>query len=161
MVVLQRPPLLLLDEPTAGVDVHTRNRLLDAVNALAEAGTAVVYSTHYLHEVEHLEASRVGILARGKIAALDSIPNLLKEFGDASVELHFADRPPVLKLPEGTVAVGARGLRVPATSSPAATAAELLKNLEKVNEGLREVRLVQPSLESVFLALTGSGSEAQ
>ncbi len=154
MIVLHSPPLLLLDEPTAGVDVQTRNQLLDLIRSLAEEGSAVVYSTHYLHEVEELEASRVAILVNGGIAASGSIPHLIGALGGSSVELRFSDAPPELDLPEGTTPVGADTLRVPAEDSPAITAASLLRRLDGAGSQLREIKLRQPSLESVFLAVT-------
>lgn len=155
MIVLHSPPLLLLDEPTAGVDVQTRNQLLQLIKSLAEQGSAVVYSTHYLHEVEQLDVSTVAILVDGRIVASDSIPHLISTLGGASVELRFNGRAPELDLPQGSVAVGHDALRVPA-DSPAATAANLLQSLDGTGRDLREIKLIQPSLESVFLAITSN-----
>jgi ABC-2 type transport system ATP-binding protein len=154
--VLASPPLLLLDEPTAGVDVQTRNQLLDLVKSLSEEGSAVVYSTHYLHEVEHLDASGVAILLDGKIVACGSIPHLISTLGAAAIELRFNGQPPDLDLPDGTVTVGLDTLRVPADDSPAVAAAGLLQRLDGASGELREIKLLQPSLESVFLAITAN-----
>lgn len=156
MIVLNSPPLLLLDEPTAGVDIQTRNQLLRLIKSLAEAGSAVVYSTHYLHEVEQLDASTVAILVDGKIAASDSIPHLISTLGGASVELRFNGTPPELDLPEGTVPVGNDAVRVPVKDSPAVAAAVLLQRLDGASGELREIKLIQPSLESVFLDITSN-----
>lgn len=65
LAVVHRPPLLLLDEPTAGVDTQTRLRLLEFVRALAAEGTAICYTTHYLTEVETLGAS-VAVIQGGQ-----------------------------------------------------------------------------------------------
>jgi ABC-2 type transport system ATP-binding protein len=154
MIVLHAPSLLLLDEPTAGVDVQARNQLLQLISSLAEDGSAVVYSTHYLHEVEQLEASNVAILVRGKIVASGSIPHLVSTLGGASVELRFSGDRPDRGLPDGTVQVGADWLRVPANGSPAIAAAALLQRLDGAGGDLREIKLLQPSLETVFLAVT-------
>jgi len=162
MIVLHSPSLLLLDEPTTGVDVQTRNRLLELVRCLAEEGSAVIYSTHYLPEVEQLDVSTVAILVDGKIIASGSLAHLISTLGSASVELRFSGRPPELYLPDGTVPVGNDALRVPAKDSPAVTAASLLQRLDGAGGELREIKLLQPSLESVFLAITSntpSGSE--
>lgn len=156
MIVLHSPALLLLDEVTAGVDVQTRNRLLGLVRSLAEDGTAIVYSTHYLHEVEQLDGATVAILNGGQIVAFGSIPHLISALGGASVELRFRGRPPELDLPEGTVSVGNDVLRVPANDSPTVTAASLLRRLDGAGGELREIKLLQPSLESVFLAITSN-----
>ncbi len=159
MIVLNRPSLLLLDEPTAGVDVQTRNRLLQLVKSLAEEGCAVVYSTHYLREVEQINAATVLILVDGQVAASGSIPSLIRTLGGASVELRFNGRPPGVDFPEGTVLVGDDALRVPVEGSPAISAASLLQKLDGAGSELREIKLHQPSLESVFLGVTKPTSE--
>ncbi|HUG83834.1 MAG TPA: ABC transporter ATP-binding protein, partial [Euzebya sp.] len=66
--LLHRPPLALLDEPTVGADVETRAMLLRVVRDLADEGTAVVYTTHYLHELEHLGAT-IAVLEQGRVVA--------------------------------------------------------------------------------------------
>lgn len=86
MALVHRPPLLLLDEPTVGVDVETRARLLDVVRTLADEGAAILYSTHYLAEVEELDAA-VAILDRGQIIARDSLRRLIDSYGRPRVEL--------------------------------------------------------------------------
>jgi ABC-2 type transport system ATP-binding protein len=158
MIVLHRPPLLLLDEVTAGVDVQTRNRLLDLIGSLAEQGSSVIYSTHYLHEIETLAAHRVAILHEGSVVATDSIPHLINAFGGSFVELSFDQVPVGLDLPAGTVVAGANVLRVPANDSPAITAAALVGRLGRSGAALREIKLLQPSLESVFLSITAGGA---
>jgi ABC-type multidrug transport system ATPase subunit len=158
MIVLDRPPLLLLDEVTAGVDVQSRNQLLELVGSLGEEGSAVVYSTHYLHEVEALEAHRVAILLEGRVVTEGPIPDLVRAFGASFVELRFEQRPTGLDLPAGTVAVADDVLRVPAGESPAVTAAKLVGGLDRPGVGLREIRLLQPSLESVFLSVTAGAA---
>jgi ABC-2 type transport system ATP-binding protein len=163
MVVLHRPPLLLLDEVTVGVDVQTRNQLLDLVGSLADQGSAVVYSTHYLQEIEALGAQRVAILLEGRVVTTGSIPQLISSYGGSFVELKFEQPPRGLDLPPGTVVVAENVLRVPADDSPAVTAASLVSNLEHAGVVLREIRLLQPSLESVFLSVTagvGNGGPA-
>jgi len=161
MVVLDSPPLLLLDEPTAGVDVETRNQLLDLIRSLAAKGTAVVYSTHYLQEVEQLDASRLGILMDGRIAASGSLPDLIGIHGGSYVELRFHGPPPEFDGPPGTIQVGEDALRVPVEDPPAAAAADLLRSLDGASGDVREIKLLQPNLESVFLAVTaGSLSDS-
>jgi ABC-2 type transport system ATP-binding protein len=161
MIVLHSPPLLLLDEPTAGLDVEARNELLMVIKTLAEDGCAIVYSTHYLYEVEQLEVPTVAILVEGRIAAYGPIPRLVATHGGAaSVELRFSRACPQLDLPEGALQISGDAIRVPATHSPAATAASLLQTLDGAGSALREVRLIEPSLESAFLAVTADRSDA-
>lgn len=153
MAMLHHPPLLILDEPTTGVDIHTRTRLLDMVRGLAaEEGTAICYSTHYLPEVEALDAS-VAIIERGRIIARGTVADLVREHGGTAVELTFADTPPTLVLDQRSEVVG-NTLRVYG-DNPASDAARVLAHLGPEADRLREVEVVTPSLESVFLALTG------
>jgi len=83
---MHRPPVLLLDEPTVGVDVGSRGSLLEVVRGLADAGAAVLYSTHYLREVEELDAA-VAILDRGRLVARDSLRGLIGRHGQPVVKL--------------------------------------------------------------------------
>jgi ABC-2 type transport system ATP-binding protein len=86
MALMHNPSLLLLDEPTAGVDVEARAHLMGVVRGLADAGAAILYSTHYLAEVEELNAS-VAILDRGRIIARDSLRSLIRSHGRPRIEL--------------------------------------------------------------------------
>ncbi|MGW0332543.1 ATP-binding cassette domain-containing protein [Streptomyces sp. NPDC003011] len=152
MALLHRPRLLLLDEPTAGVDVETRARLIAFVRELAAAGTAVCYSTHYLPEVEALDAN-VAILDHGRMIARGTLPELVRSHGDSAVELTFSGSPPALRLPwpvahEGDV------VRV-RVEQPHLAAPQVLAALGESARRLVNLRVVQPSLESVFLRLTG------
>lgn len=158
MIVLHRPPLLLLDEVTAGVDVQTRNQLLDLIGSLADQGSAVVYSTHYLHEIETLGAHQVVILHEGRVVTTGSIPHLISAFGGSFVELSFETLPDGLDLPAGTVVVAENILRIPADGSPAVTAADLVGRLDRSGAALREIKFLQPSLESVFLSVTAGAA---
>jgi ABC-2 type transport system ATP-binding protein len=82
--VVHRPQLLLLDEPTVGVDPHSRNHLLEAVGELQRAGIALVYSTHLMEEVEQLSA-RVAVIDRGRLLALGEQRELCDAHGCQSL----------------------------------------------------------------------------
>jgi ABC-2 type transport system ATP-binding protein len=153
MAMMHHPPLLLLDEPTTGVDVRTRTRLLEAVRRLAaDEGTAICYSTHYLPEVEALGAS-VAIIEQGRIIARGSVADLVRQHGGTAVEFAFAGPPPRLTI-DRRVEIVDHKVRV-YTDEPAADAARVLVQLGEATDRLRGVEIVSPSLESVFLALTG------
>lgn len=154
MALLHRPPLLLLDEATTGVDVATRARVLDVVRSLAHKGAAICYSTHYLAEVEGLGAS-VAIIDRGQIIARGSVDEVVERHAESVLELTFEGDAPGLGRFAG-VRVERRGsvLRVFA-ERPAAQAARVLAALGDAAGALRSIDVVRPSLESVFLALTG------
>ena len=152
IALLHEPPLLLLDEPTVGVDVQTRANLLDAVRELAGAGSAILYSTHYLGEVEELGAS-VAVLDRGRIVARDSLRRLIRAHGYSAVELEFDGTPPPLAHPGATVL--GKTVRVATDRPPAEQAAMILTALGPAARKVRAIDLVEPNLESVYLAMTG------
>ena len=76
--LVHKPPIIILDEPTAGVDVELRNNLWDNVKQLNKNGVTIILTTHYLHEAEQM-CDRIGILNKGNLVALDTTKNLLKK----------------------------------------------------------------------------------
>jgi len=153
---LHRPRVLLLDEPTVGADVETRSALIDVVRLAADDGAAVLYSTHYLPEVEALRAS-VAILVSGSLIARGRLDELITRHGQAAVELTFDGRAPAHLLP-GTDSGDV--VRIAATD-PAAALASVVATLGVDTQRLRGVELIRPSLDSVFVALTGRRYDAQ
>ena len=141
------PPVLLLDEPTAGVDPQSRNHLLDSIEEFARAGRTILYTTHYMEEAERL-CDRVAIMDQGRILALDTVDELLRKHGGPSMlEAELAQIPDGVSLPaplEGNL------LRF-ASDQPFEDANRLR------NAGVQFLRfhIDRPSLESVFLNLTG------
>jgi ABC-2 type transport system ATP-binding protein len=159
MAMLHRPRLLMLDEPTTGVDIATRGRLLTSIRELArEEGCAVLYSTHYLPEIDELGAT-VAILDHGRILARGPLDVLVDRHGTGVVELGFDGVPPDLdalrlRLGRDDVALDGNVVRV-ASDHPGADAAAILSRLGDLSHDLASVELVRPSLEAVFLAVTG------
>lgn len=152
MALVQRPPLLLLDEPTAGVDVETRNVLLQLVRSLADDGTSVCYTTHYLTEVETI-ADRVTMIDAGRVVASGPLHELLSSYGDAVVALEFDGPPPVIRT-ELRHAVEDATVRI-FTPHPAIDLAHVVTELDAADQvRLRSVEVVRPSLEAIFIALT-------
>lgn len=132
--ILHDPPLLLLDEPTAGVDPQSRASLLDLVRSLAAAGAAVLYTTHYMEEAERL-CDRVGVMDHGRLLDCGTVSELLARHG--SETMVFIDR-------------RGQGERRIATRDP----------LREVSSALAAgdvtgLRVERPDLETVFLSLTG------
>lgn len=157
MAMIGRPELLLLDEPTTGVDVATRVRLLDAVRRLAEQdGTAVCYSTHYLPEVEALGAS-VTIIDHGRVVARGQVAELIAAHARTVIELQFDGDAPII--PHPAAVTDGEVVRVE-TDQPAQDAATILSGLDGSAGRLRGLEIITPSLESVFLTLTGRRYEA-
>jgi ABC-2 type transport system ATP-binding protein len=152
MALLHRPALVLLDEPTVAADVHTRATLLEFVRDLAAGGTAVCYSTHYLQEIEVLDAT-VALIAGGRIRARGSVRELVDAHGATFVELRFDGPAPTL---DGALPgpPAAERLRLP-TQYPAADTARVVAELGPEASRLLGIEIVRPSLESVFIELTG------
>lgn len=152
MALLHRPALVLLDEPTVGADVHTRALLLDFVRELARDGAAVCYSTHYLQEVEILDAS-VALIAGGRIQARGSVGELVDAHGATFIELRFDGPAPAVA---GSLAAAADADRVRIPSrEPAMDTARAVTGLGADAARLLGIEIVRPSLESVFVELTG------
>ena len=96
--LVHRPPVIVLDEPTAGVDVELRQTLWAFIRELNRSGHTIVLTTHYLEEAQQL-CSRIALLKQGKIVALDTIEHLLAAFSERvlRVKLEAGDLPPALK----------------------------------------------------------------
>ncbi|MFO0856739.1 MAG: ABC transporter ATP-binding protein [Phycisphaerales bacterium] len=134
--LIHDPPLLLLDEPTAGVDPQSRNNLLEAVRSLASAGKTIIYTTHYMEEASKL-CDRVAIMDFGKVIALGTVPELIAKHGGKSV-----------------VKVD-RGVGQEERIETDAPVREIERVMASGGRGVTNVRIEQPDLEAVFLSLTG------
>ncbi len=150
---LHRPALLLLDEPTVGADVETRASLLDLVREAAADGAAVVYSSHYLSEVEALGAS-VAILVGGRLIASGRLDELVTAHGHTGVALSFDGPVPDCGLDGLEASLDGDVLSIE-TTDPASTVATVMHRLGEAASRVRSIDVLRPSLESVFVALTG------
>jgi ABC-2 type transport system ATP-binding protein len=155
LAVLHRPDLMFLDEPTVGADVQSRAGILDIVRSMAASGATVVYTTHYLAEIEQLGAD-VAVLHEGRIVVHGSLANVVGRYARASVVLRFAGSPPRL---EGWRVDGAdQASLVPdeALQDPGRAAAAAVARLGDAASGLLGVEITPPSLETAYLAITGA-----
>ena len=159
IALLGRPALLLLDEPTVGADVDTRAALVETVRALAREGSGIVYSTHYLPEVESLGASVV-ILVAGRVIASGRVDELIARHGHATAELVFDGPAPYCNGGCESVMRDDDVLRI-TSREPAVAAASVISRLGADTHRLRAVELLRPSLDSVFLTLTGRRYDAE
>ena len=161
------PRLLLLDEPTTGLDPRSRNELWEAIRALVAAGTDVLLTTQYLDEADQL-AQRVVIVDHGRVIA-DGTPGELKtRAGRDVVEVH-ARRPGDLgRLAEALAAIGVeaprtdapgRRVTVPVATGPAAVTAAV-RAVEGLDIEVDDIGLRRPTLDEVFLTLTGRQADA-
>jgi len=146
--LVHRPPVIVLDEPTAGVDVELRQGLWQFIRRLNREGHTIVLTTHYLEEAEEL-CDRIAMLKAGRIVALDSTRNLLKTFEGLVLKLRL-DRD---ALPDGL------GAELLASESGRFTLRvrgyfeleSVLRRLREAGAAIRELELEPPDLEEVFL----------
>ena len=152
IALLNHPPLILLDEATTGADVETRAALVDVVKDLAQRGSTILYSTHYLNEVEDLDAAVV-ILEQGRVIAEGSVQDLVSRNGAAVVELTF-DGPPPSAIDGFVTSSSGQVMRVTA-DNPERSVGRVLASLGADASRLQSVEIIKPSLETVYLGLTG------
>lgn len=152
-----KPPVIVLDEPTAGVDVELRQMLWGFIKKLNRDGHTIILTTHYLEEAETL-CSRVGLMKQGEIVALDSTQNLLNKFAGKSLRLTLGD----VGLPSNIQALVRnqdRGIFTFALTDMAQIEF-VLSALRNANIKVIDMQLNEADLEDVFLSLVGSnGSE--
>ncbi len=158
--MLHEPRLLLLDEPTVGVDPQSRNAILESIAALGREGMAVLYTTHYMEEAERL-CDRVGIIDAGEIRAEGTRRELVALVGQrdevrltATGDLGAATKA-VGALPGVGGAVVRDGVLELVVDDARGMLPRLLDAVDKAGATVRGVDVVQPDLEAVFLHLTG------
>ena len=152
--LVHSPKLLILDEPTAGVDVELRLELWDLLRRLNAQGITIFLTTHYLEEAELL-CRRIGIIERGRLAALESTQSLLARRPDTLLTITL-DRP-IHDLPSQLLARGARfepgAERVTLTGVAPDELARTLGELEAAGFGIESVDYKRATLQDVFLEL--------
>jgi ABC-2 type transport system ATP-binding protein len=158
--LLHQPRLLLLDEPTVGVDPQSRNAILESIATLGKAGMAILYTTHYMEEAERL-CDRVGIIDAGEIRAEGTRRELVALIGQED-EVRLAVTGDIgaavaaVQSVEGVVRADAKEGSLDILVADASRALpRLLDTVEEAGASVRGVELVSPDLESVFLHLTG------
>ncbi len=157
--IVHQPKILLLDEPTTGVDPQSRNHIFEEVRRLAGQGVCVVYTSHYLEEVQAL-CSRVGIIDHGRLIACDSLQAILQKMPGL---IRFRVREDTPELRKRLLAI--RGAKLNGFAEPGmelecsdmkAALMQLIALLNELNVELLSLETTEPTLERVFLHLTGS-----
>lgn len=158
--LIHSPKVLIMDEPTAGVDPQSRRHILDTVKSLKAGGTTIIYTSHYVEEVEYL-CDRVAIMDHGQILAEGSTAELLRqagqyqELGIILFDSESLSLERVRSLP-GVHEVIAQGnlLRVLAASAEQVLPL-VFESLVQQRLQISEIKISKPNLESLFLKLTG------
>ncbi len=152
--LVHRPPVIILDEPTAGVDVELRQGLWDFVRRLNRDGHTIVLTTHYLQEAETL-CNRVAMLKQGRVVALDTTRNLLAGVSGTHLRLRLSpDRLPHALLP---MLVRQDGAEWVLAIHRHAQITEVLLALRDDGIEVVELQLQQPDLEEAFVSIVGGG----
>jgi ABC-2 type transport system ATP-binding protein len=157
--LVHRPSVLILDEPTAGVDIELRRQLWTYVRQLHREGATIVLTTHYLEEAEEL-CDRIAIINHGALVAVDSTHNLLKRMNMKT--LVIAPVEPLLSVPAALSGFeadlrpdGALAIRYRKDEQ---SVAEIIERYTEAGARIGDLRTEEPDLEDVFLALTETKS---
>jgi len=171
--ILHRPKVLLMDEPTVGIDPQSRNHILDSVRELNRSGMTVLYTSHYMEEVEAL-CDRIAIVDHGNVIAQGSVQELRALVGDedrirvslgeaegaedvAAEKVAAEALASVLTLaPVSRAELLGGGLEI-LTPDAAPVLGDVITRVTAAGAHIRAVEIVEPNLESVFLHLTGRG----
>ncbi|MEZ5989716.1 MAG: ABC transporter ATP-binding protein [Planctomycetota bacterium] len=153
--LVHRPPVVILDEPTAGVDVELRRELWAFIRDLHASGTTVLLTTHYLEEAEEL-CDRIAILGEGRILALERTATLLARHTDRQYVLYLAEPeptpPPALE--PFVCRVADEGRRLVLQASGEERRAALWDAVRSAGLAIQDVEVLRPNLEDVFLEIT-------
>ena len=159
--LLHRPSLLVLDEPTVGVDPQSRHAILESIRALGSAGLAVLYTTHYMEEAERL-CDRIGIIDHGRLIAEGTSRELVSQIGQQdritlSANGSLAAFAEACRSLEGIERADVTDSTVQLLAQDGRRrVAQVLEAATRTGTSVRSVEVDEPDLEAVFLHLTGT-----
>jgi ABC-2 type transport system ATP-binding protein len=149
--LVHKPPVIVLDEPTAGVDVELRQMMWEFIKRLNREGHTIILTTHYLEEAETL-CSRVAMMKQGQIIALDSTANLLKKIPGKNLRLKLS-----AALPESLRSLlrHEEGNEYMLTLTEVAQVERVLSQIREASIVVEDMQLIEADLEDVFVDLVG------
>ena len=160
--ILHSPELLIMDEPTVGIDPQSRSHILETVKKLNKEGMTVIYTSHYMEEVEYL-CEKIGIMDHGEFITSGTISELRETIGDRSrIVMNFSEvhEPGNIKkflaplVHEEDLIMQQNELAI-LHKEPQKILSELIQSITGAGYEITSVEIVEPNLESVFLHLTG------
>jgi ABC-2 type transport system ATP-binding protein len=160
VALLHKPQIVIMDEPTVGIDPQSRRHILDAVKELNRQGMTVLYTTHYMEEAQEI-SNHIAIMDQGKLIACGTHAELIRLVGEQSrIELTLnADPDPVIQrwqMTEGVERVSRSDGHVTVlTSDSNLVLPRLFETAGQVKTRITSVEIQEPNLETVFLKLTG------
>jgi len=156
--MVHRPKLLILDEPTVGIDPQSRNHILDALVRLNEEGTNILYTTHYMEEAQSI-CKRISILGQGQMIAqgtLSDLRGLLNEKRNIELSVSSPVSRGLIESIEGVYEVSFSNGTVHVKGSDSTELIKhLIDTLHRENIDIRDMRIEEVNLEDIFLGLTG------
>ena len=156
--LVHAPPVLILDEPTAGVDVELRRSLWAYVRELHAKGTTIILTTHYLEEAEEL-CDTIAIINHGEMIAAEPTPSLLKRLDHKT--LNLVPETALTKVPDALASLDATlrddGSLAITYRSSETSIGQLLENVREAGLAIADLATEEPDLEDVFVALTSKG----
>ena len=164
--LVQRPQVVFLDEPTTGLDIHSRNALWEMIRELVADGTTVLLTTQYLEEADRL-AHRIAVIDGGRVIANDTPAALKAQLGSTVIELRMSEVDRALKAGD---LIAARLDAQPERDGPTVRLTsddgsrlliDVLRLLDDHQLAPATLAVRQPSMDDVFLALTGHRAEAE
>jgi ABC-2 type transport system ATP-binding protein len=154
--LIHKPMLLILDEPTVGVDPQSRRHIFEAIRALRDDGMTVVYTSHYIEEIEEL-CDRVAIMDAGRIVASGTIAELTQDRG-GGIELELdGDDAQVAAAAAAAAVLGVKRDGQVLRFAPREAWAPIVSAVEASGARIKRIGAQRADLETVFLALTGRG----
>jgi ABC-2 type transport system ATP-binding protein len=165
--LIAQPPLIFLDEPTTGLDPRTRGQMWDTIRELVASGSTVLLTTQYLDEADQL-ADRIAVIDRGRVVAEGTADELKASVGTSSLQLRVedpADNEVALRAVEQILGVtgtlSPEATRITAPMTDADRVADLLITLREAGVHLSEMSVQKPTLDEVFLTITGHDAADQ
>ncbi|MDF2855291.1 MAG: transporter-like protein [Neobacillus sp.] len=161
--ILHHPQLLIMDEPTVGIDPQSRNHILETVKRLNQQGMTIIYTSHYMEEVEYL-CERIGIIDHGELIACGTLRELRETIGDRSrmIILFNQQEVDLAKLTKTLSGLFVEkdfevkdGEIIVFHKQPQLILSDLIQGVTETGTKVTSVEIVEPNLESVFLHLTG------
>lgn len=155
--LVHRPAVIVLDEPTAGVDVELRQALWRFIRRLNREGHTIILTTHYLEEAEEL-CGRIGMLKGGRLVALDATMDILRRVGTHVLKLRLMPSQILPKvIPSRSVAVEDDVLRC--TLDDCSEVEPILRALREGGVGILDMEITRPDLEQAFVHIVGGGPQ--
>ena len=161
--MVHQPPILILDEPTAGVDVELRQEMWKVVESLRETGVTIILTTHYIEEAEAI-ADRVGVINQGEIIVVEEKKELLKKMGQKTLIIELQDD--IIKIPDTlskySLNFGVNKMSLIYTYNlheKQTGITNLLQDIKDAGLKLRDLKTEQSNLEKIFVSLVRENNE--